>query len=87
MGTLKIDILGTSFTIKSSESDEKLQKIFSYYKKITDGLIKTGALSDNLQVSIMAGIMAVEQVYIEKEKHVTQSNDTQKLIDKLDAVL
>ena len=36
MGKLKIDMLGTSFTIQANEDNQYLEKLLGYYKRITD---------------------------------------------------
>ncbi len=40
MGTLKIELLGTSFSIKASEDDDYLKKLLGYYKNIVDEIQK-----------------------------------------------
>ena len=40
MGTLQINILGTSFTIKADEDSEYLNKLLRYYKGVTDTIEK-----------------------------------------------
>lgn len=100
MGTLQINILGTSFTIKADEDSEYLEKLLKYYKGITDTIEKKGTLSDPLQISIMAGLMMCDQVYQDKKTKVKIQNAyenntadselekiTQNLIDKIDKVL
>ena len=42
MGTLKIELLGTSFSIKASEDDDYLKKLLGYYKNIVDEIQKSG---------------------------------------------
>lgn len=48
MGTLQIDLLGTSFSIKATEDDEYLEKLLGYYKKIIDEIQKSGMLKEKL---------------------------------------
>lgn len=100
MGTLQINLLGTSFTIKSSEDTAYLEKLVHYYKEITDKLEKKKEFSDPLQVAIMAGVMMCDQVYKDKKTKVKIQNAyennktddeaeriTSELIDKIDKVL
>ncbi|MCQ2587797.1 MAG: cell division protein ZapA [Treponema sp.] len=68
MGTLKIDILGTSFTIQASEDTEYLEKLLAYYKKITSDVNNISSVKTPLQNSILAGIMLVDELYQEKKK-------------------
>lgn len=100
MGMLQIDLLGTSFAIKSNEDQEYLNKLLKYYKSLTDSLESKGAFNNPTQVAIMAGIMLCDQVYSDKKKKVeiqeaienntldTRIDEiTQNLISKIDAVL
>ena len=100
MGTLQINILGTSFTIKADEDSEYLNKLLRYYKGVTDTIEKKQTLTDPLQIAIMAGIMMCDQVYQDKKTKVKIQNAyenntadseadriTRELIDKIDKVL
>ena len=100
MGTLQINILGTSFTIKADEDSEYLNKLLRYYKGVTDTIEKKQTLTDPLQIAIMAGIMMCDQVYQDKKTKVKIQNAyenntadseadriTRELIEKIDKVL
>ncbi|MBR1615178.1 MAG: cell division protein ZapA [Treponema sp.] len=81
MGSLQIDMLGTSFSIKANEDDEYLKKLLKYYTQIIDQITKNGKLTQQ-QVSIMAGIMLCDELYKEKSKRAIEKNieeqETQK---------
>ena len=68
MGSLKIDVFNTSFTINASEDDEYLQRLLVYYKKIVGQIQKSGSLINPLHVSALAGIMLCDELYKEKSK-------------------
>jgi cell division protein ZapA len=68
MGTLQIDVLGTSFSIKASEDEEYLKKLLGYYKKIVEEIKKSGMMSKELHIAILAGIMLCDELYKEKSK-------------------
>ncbi len=68
MGALQIDLLGTSFAIQANEDDTYLQKLLTYYKRITSQIEESGHLKDSLQVSILSGIMLCDELYKEKSK-------------------
>lgn len=99
MGTLQIDLLGTSFSIKASEDDDYLKKLLGYYKKITEEIQKTGMMKNSLNISILAGIMLCDELYKEKSKTATTLNTqdkynyeeaekhAQQMIKKLNSVL
>ncbi len=73
MGSLQIDMLGTSFSIKASEDDEYLKKLLKYYTQIIDQINKNGRLTPQ-QVSILAGIMLCDELYKEKSKRAIEKN-------------
>lgn len=97
MGTLKIELLGTSFSIKASEDDDYLKKLLGYYKNIVDEIQKSGMLKSELHISILAGIMLCDELYKEKSKSAVSqipslSNEkaeklASEMIKKLDQVL
>ncbi|MCR4821631.1 MAG: cell division protein ZapA [Treponema sp.] len=68
MGSLQIDVFNTPFVIQVNESDEYLQKLLGYYKKIIERIQHNGALKNPLQISALAGIMLCDELYKEKSK-------------------
>ena len=68
MGKLKVDLLGTSFTIQANEETEYLEKLLGYYKRITDDVQKIDTVKTPLQISILSGIMLCDELYKEKKK-------------------
>jgi len=68
MGTLKIDVLGTSFTIQAKEDDEYLKRLLTYYKRIAEEIENTSGLKNPLQNAVLAGIMICDELYKEKSK-------------------
>jgi len=78
MGRLQINILGASFSVQAREDEEYLKKLVSYYKEITDTIQRSGNLRDPIQVSILAGITLVDELYKEKGKNA-ESNEAEKI--------
>lgn len=68
MGSLKIDVFNSSFTINATEDAAYLQKLLGYYKKIISQIQKSGSLSNPVQISALAGIMLCDELYKEKSK-------------------
>ncbi|MCR5290728.1 MAG: cell division protein ZapA [Treponema sp.] len=99
MGKLKIDLLGTSFTIQAAEDEEYLKKLLSYYSRIANHIESNGMLKDPLQISILAGIMICDELYNEKAQNAktfklkSDTNDaeaerlTLEMIQKIDQAL
>ncbi|MGL4982595.1 MAG: cell division protein ZapA [Treponemataceae bacterium] len=69
-GTLKVDILGTSFTIQAEETSTYLDEIYNRYKKTVSEIEKTSGIRDPLRVSILAGMMLSDEI----QKIITKNN-------------
>jgi len=99
MGTLKIDLLGTSFAIKANEDDAYLKKLLSYYTRIVEEIEKSGSLKDPVQIAVLAGIMICDELYKEKSEkaRLSKTNEvsddseaerlTAEMIKKIDQAL
>lgn len=74
MGNLQIDVLGTSFTIKSNEDSAYLNKLLGYYKGIVRQIEEKGGLSDPIQISALAGITLCDELYKEKSNKIKIQN-------------
>ena len=66
MTKLKIEMLGTSFTIQATEDKEYLEKLIGYYKRITEDVNKIESVKNPLQTAILSGIMICDELYKEK---------------------
>ncbi len=101
MGTLTINILGTSFSIQAKENDSYLEGLLLRYKKLINSIEQSTALHDNLKLSIMAGLSLCDELRqselhadssLHKQKHTNSElfeaeRITLKLIDNIDKVL
>ncbi|MFC2329894.1 MAG: cell division protein ZapA [Treponema sp.] len=100
MGTLKIDILGTSLEIKSDGESAYLDRLLGYYKRKTEEIEKSVSIKDPLKISILTGLDLCDELYKEQKKNagLTDSitNDSfdiktdevmRKLIEKIDKAL
>ena len=82
MGSLQIDLHGSSFAIKANEESAYLEKLLGYYKRITEEVKKTGGLTKPVEIAIMSGITLVDELYKEKSKNVKLSKDGQSTDDE-----
>jgi len=99
MGTLQIDILGTSFAIQAKEDSAYLENLLAYYKQVSEQIEKNTGLTDPIKKSILAGIMLCDELYKEKKKNSETlgkpTNDdlfeaeklTLQMIEKINTVL
>ena len=81
MGKLKVDLLGTSFTIQANEETEYLEKLLGYYKRITDDVQKIDTVKTPLQISILSGIMLCDELYKEKKKNAENIDKKEDLFE------
>lgn len=101
MGTLTINILGTSFSIQAKENDSYLEELLLRYKKIITSIEQSTGLQDNLKISIMAGLSLCDELKqselntdsnLNKQRHTNSElfeaeRITLKLIDNIDKAL
>jgi len=103
MGKLHIDTLGTSFTIQANGDDEYLEKLLSYFNRVTVEAEKITSQKTPLQTAILAGIMLCDEVYKDKQNKIAmeagnlepniiiESNEVERrtleMIDKINKVL
>ena len=98
MGALKIDLLGTSFTLSADESDEYLENLLKYYERVATQIKDSKTLTNPLQISILAGIMICDEMFKAKNgedsvkinfKEASEKVEkiTLDMIHKLDSVL
>lgn len=100
MGSLTINLLGTSFKINAHQDSQYLQELLTYYTGIVDNLREKLSEQDPLQIAILAGILISDELRTQKyssnnQQIVTQNNDvlseveniTTKLINSIDQVL
>lgn len=82
MGTLQIDVLGTSFAIQAKEDDAYLETLLKYYKQMVRQVELSADLKDPLKASVLAGIMLCDELYKEKlklQKNLTKPQYTEDL--------
>ena len=99
MGTLKVDLLGTSFSIEANEDDAYLDKLMDYYKKVVTQIDQKAGVKDPLKVAIISGIMICDELCKEKQKLqftnqtinredlVEAEKLTMKMIENIDSVI
>ena len=83
MGTLKVDLLGTSFSIEANEDEAYLDKLMDYYKKVVNQIDQKAGIKDPLKVAIISGIMICDELCKEKQKlqFTNQTINRQDLVE------
>jgi cell division protein ZapA len=87
MSSIRIDVLGTLFSIETPADASYMQFLLENYKKMT-ALVEAGAgsnLRDPLQISIMSGIMLCDELYKEKKRNEKVRNDVNAAGDLVEA--
>jgi cell division protein ZapA (FtsZ GTPase activity inhibitor) len=67
-GQLKIDLLGTSFTIQADENADYLRTVLAYLTKKIDAIQSAVAIDDPLKVSIIAAFELVDELFKERRR-------------------
>ena len=67
MGQIQVNILGTSFKLQADEDTQFLTKLLDYYEKIVNKVSQVDSAKNNLQISIVAGLLLCEELFKEKE--------------------
>lgn len=80
MGTLQIDILGTSFAIQAKEDTPYLEKLLAYYTQIALEVEETSHINDSVKIALLSGIMLCDELQKERIK----SAELTKLLQKSD---
>lgn len=100
MGSLTINLLGTSFKINAHQDTQYLQQLLSYYGEVVNSLQGSFPGQDPLQTAILAGIMISDELYTQKyssaESELSKESSevlsqvehiTARLIDSINQVL
>jgi cell division protein ZapA (FtsZ GTPase activity inhibitor) len=88
---LRLEILGTSFTITTDEDEEYLQKVLSQYKAAVENTRNISGINDPLNISILTGFLFCDEINKIKQQLENESVEvkerTMNLITKLDNAL
>lgn len=77
MGELRIDLLGTSFSITATEDSQHLERLLGYYENIVNDVSKIPAVKNNpLRTSILAGLMLCDELYKTKSTVAELKNNS-----------
>jgi cell division protein ZapA len=88
--TLKIELLGTSFTIQTDESREYMDEILAHIKKRTEDVQRATRVGDPLKASLLTNVYLVDELFRERARLSTRDTARElgrwpiNLIDRLD---
>lgn len=72
---MRIELLGTSFTIHTDEDPERLRDIVDYYKTKVQEIRGSVSTTDSLKIAILAGLLSVDEVFKAREAGGTDDTD------------
>jgi cell division protein ZapA (FtsZ GTPase activity inhibitor) len=88
---LRLEILGTSFTITTDEDEEYLQKVLAQYKAAVENTRNISGIKEPLNIAILTGFLFCDEINKIKQQLENESIEvkerTMNLIAKLDQAL
>ncbi|MCL2213977.1 MAG: cell division protein ZapA [Treponema sp.] len=88
---LKLDILGTSFTITVDEDEDYLNKVLSQYHAAVKNTQSISGINDPLNIAVLTGFLLCDEINKIKQNIENESAEvrerTMKLIATLDKAL
>lgn len=94
MALTRIDLLGTSFTIRSQEDEAYFKDVVAYLRKRVDEAAGKNAMVDPLKVSILAALNVVDELFKERIANGAAVEDarqagevTNRMIARIDRAL
>jgi cell division protein ZapA (FtsZ GTPase activity inhibitor) len=65
---MRIEVLGTAFTIETDEDPEYVADIVDYYKTKVQEIRKSVSTSDPLKISILSGLLVIDELFRERSR-------------------
>jgi cell division protein ZapA (FtsZ GTPase activity inhibitor) len=93
---LSVQLLGTSFSLKSTENLDYLKEVVAYYEEKVEETRRGVSLQDPLKIALLTGIVLADELMKERSRQsgtlsVPEADEaeriTQALIDKIDSIL
>lgn len=92
--TLKIELLGASFTIQTDETREYMESILAYIRRRAEEVQRTTRVTDSLKTSILTSVYIVDELFRERSGAANRNPDpdeigeaADRLIERLDRAL
>ena len=90
---LSVQLLGASFSLKSTENLDYLKEVVAYYESKIDETRKGVSLNDPLKIALLTGIVLADELLKERQRAGQSAPDaeaeriTRALIDTIDSIL
>lgn len=94
MALTRIELLGTSFTIRSDEEQAYFDDVVAYLRKRVDDTVARNVVSDPLKVAIVVALNVVDELFKERVANGAAAEDarqageiTTRMIAEIDRAL
>ncbi|NLJ46424.1 MAG: cell division protein ZapA [Treponema sp.] len=77
--TLRIELLGASFTIQTDESREYMDAILAHIRRRTEEVQRTTRVTDPLKTSILTSVYIVDELFRERAHRPSREADQEEL--------
>ena len=93
---LSVHLLGTSFSLKSTENLDYLKEVVAYYEGKIEETRRGVSLQDPLKIALLSGIVLADELMKERSRQAGNLSPpeaeeaeriTRALIDKIDSIL
>jgi cell division protein ZapA (FtsZ GTPase activity inhibitor) len=92
---LSVQLLGTSFSLKSNENLDYLREVVAYYEEKVEETRRGVSLQDPLKIALLTGIVLADELLKERRRpgglSASDAEEAEKitraLIDKIDSIL
>jgi cell division protein ZapA (FtsZ GTPase activity inhibitor) len=81
---LKLDILGTSFSITADADEEYLTKVLNQYKTAVSNTQKISGISEPLNIAILTGFMLCDEINKMKQLQEKIENNAMSVLEEQD---
>lgn len=71
---MRIELLGTSFTIHTDEDPGRLRDIIDYYRTKVQEIQGSVTTSDPLKIAILAGLLSVDEVFKTRDSTASETD-------------
>jgi len=75
---LRLDVLGTSFTITADEEEVYLQKVLTQYQAAVKNTQNISGINDPLNVAVLTGFLLCDEINKIKLKSESETTEVQK---------
>lgn len=75
---LRLDILGTSFSVTAEEDEEYLKKVLTQYQAAVENTQKISGINNPLNVAVLTGFLLCDEINKMKQQTENESSEVQK---------